>query len=256
MNPSRAGWMNSSRRVALSLIPSLIPALVVLLSSIFALAAAGPVHAAAECQLGDEDPDGELASIATRVSAFGGFYHDGSSLYVWLTDHGESLDAAVQEILSLPVHGLADLTPVALPAKYSFTQLFCWHWYQMSAVAWPDGIIFTDIDDAKNRLTVGVEDLSAQGPAVRAMLVEAGISLEAVDIIEEEPIMLLPGPVESEPKTSPTRWPVDGTRSPVSILAGIGIVILAGLSAAFVVRRRKGRSATDKALVPPAPPGY
>jgi hypothetical protein len=249
MNPDRSMGMSWSRTL-----PALAGATFLLLTCI-ASAVANAGHG--RCQVSDEPGDDQYASIAKRVPAFGGFYVDGSSLNVWLTDDGESLDAAVQEILSLPEHhGLADLTPEALPARYSFLQLFCWHWYQMSAVPEPDGIILTDIDDAKNRLTVGVEDLAAQGPAVRAWLVEAGIPLEAVDIIEEEPFMLLPGPGESVPETGsrvPARIEVHETRSSAPTLAGIatGLVLAVGVSAAIFVRRRKRRA--DQGLDSEAP---
>jgi len=229
------------RSVAFWLISALF-----LVSSASALAASGPVHAAAECRVDENEPgDDQLASIAKRVPAFGGFYVDGSALNVWLTDDGESLDAAVQEILSLPDHhGLADLTPTALPAQYSYTQLFCWQYGEMLEVESTLEYIYTGIDDARNRLTVAVEDLAKQGPAWRARLVEVGIPLEAVDIIEEEPIMLLPGPAESSmPRSEPFK-PVPASQSSGGKLTGIAIVLVVavGVFAAFFARRRMRRA--------------
>lgn len=214
-----------------AVVSTLISALLLVMSSASALPR--PVHAASECDSNYDDPDGELAAIAKRVPAFGGFYVDGSSLNVWLTDDGESLEEAVQEILSIyGYHDLADLTPTALPAKYSFMQLFCWHNGPMLEV-WTDGVIFTDIDDMRNRLTVAVEDLATQGPAVRARLVEAGIPLEAVDVIEEEPIMLLPAPVDPNP---PLPSPPNS-----SSVVGIGLVFVGIASVAFEAWRERRR---------------
>jgi hypothetical protein len=141
------------------------------------------------------------------------------------------------EILSLPGHDdLADLTPAALPAQYSYTQLFCWHYEQMLSVWSAGGVIFTDIDDAKNRLTVAVEDLATQGPAVRTRLIEIGIPLEAVDIIEEEPIMLLPGPVDPA--------------GPLPVLGiAVGLVFTGLASVVVLHRRRKKRALQDGEIV-------
>jgi len=108
------------------------------------------------------------------------------SLYVWLTDDGRSLAPAVQRILSTPGYSdLAELTPVALPAQYSFTQLYAWH-EQMADVLSTEGVVFTAIDDQYNRLAVAVQDPSFHGPAVRAQLSKLGIPLEAVAIVQKD----------------------------------------------------------------------
>lgn len=210
--------------------------------------------------MSDGPGDDQYASIAKRVPAFGGFYVDGSALNVWLTDDGRSLDAAVQEILSLPDHhGLADLTPAALPAKYSYMQLFCWQYGPMLEAESTREYIYIGIDDAKNRITVAVEDLAAQGLGWKARLAEVGIPLGAVDIIEEEPFELLPGPGVAVPETArrvPARIEVPETRSSAPTLAGIaiGLVIAVGVSTAIFARRKKRRAdqgLDSEALVPP-----
>lgn len=237
--------MNPTRRVSFSLITTLV----VVLSSILALATAGPAHSAAECQVTDAPGDDQYASIAKRVQAFGGFYVDGSALNVWLTDGGESLDAAVQEILSLPGHSdLADLTPVALRGRYSFLQLFCWFYGPMLHLGPIPGIVFEDIDEARNRLTIAIEDLATQGPIVKARLADVGIPLEAVDIIEEEPIMFLPGPggstayLQSPPPEHPLHSPQRG-----SSIVGVGLVLLGIASVAVVSWRERKRSIEERA---------
>jgi len=230
----------------------LLAAILLLTSSISAVATSGPVHAAAECRVNEDEPieDDQLASIAKRVPAFGGFYVDGSSLNVWLTDDGESLDAAVQEILSLPGHDdLADLTPVALRARYSFTQLFCWHYREMLRV-WINGVIFTDIDDMKNRLTVAVEDLATQGPIVKARLAEVGIRLDAVDIIEEEPVMVYPGRPD---QVGPLPAPESNRFAFFGIATGIALAV--ALCGAYLARRKQRLSHLDEEAVPLAPRG-
>ncbi|MGH2554219.1 MAG: hypothetical protein ACRDHO_00685 [Actinomycetota bacterium] len=137
---------------------------------------------------------------------------------------------------------LADLTPTALPAKYGFMQLFCWYSGGMLEVEGKLDYIYTDIDEATNRLTVAVEDLAAEGAGWRAMLREAGIPLDAVEIIVEEPIMQAPLPGDTN---VPLLWPQRNAPLPSpqrsSTLVGIGLVFVGIASVAFVAWRERRR---------------
>lgn len=186
---------------------------------------ASPLVAAAEDPTGDE----ELVRIAQQVPTFGGFYvdEDNQKLYVWLTDQGQSLPAAVEAILSTRGYSdLAHLTPVALAAQYSFMQLHAWH-QQMLEVWTADGVVFTDIDDMYNRMTVGVEDPATHGPIVRAKLTELGIPIEAVEIVQQDPPSLYPGrssqPHPGKSSTLPA-WLAFGLISAVIVLAGLFVI--------------------------------
>jgi len=151
------------------------------------------------------DEEWPLSSIAREVPTFGGMYVDRPTLYVWLTDGGQSLDAAVEAIRrNWPTDKFENFTPVALRAKYSFLQLDAWH-EQMDGVLSIDGAIYTDRDERNNRLTAEVEDLAAQGPAVEAELKRVGVPLAAVDIIQEEPILQAPAlPTSPSPAPRPS----------------------------------------------------
>jgi hypothetical protein len=103
--------------------------ILLLVSLVVGTFGAFPAIAAAESQEQQEELTGdeqELVAIGRQVPAYGGMYVDEETqrLYVWLTDDGPSLESAVQRILSTPGYSdLAELTPVALPAQHSFTQL-------------------------------------------------------------------------------------------------------------------------------------
>jgi len=214
-----------------------------LVGLVTAALSASPLVAAAEEPAGDE----ELVRIAQQVPTFGGFYvdEDTQKLYVWLTDQGQSLPAAVQAILNTRGYSdLAHLTPVALAAQYSFTQLHAWH-QQMGEVWTADGVVFTDIDDIYNRMTVGVEDPATHGPIVKAKLTELGIPVEAVEIVQQDPpsdsIGRISQPHPGESSTLPA-WLTFGLISAVIVLAGL-----------FVIRRtRPGQRNESAPSVSPA----
>jgi hypothetical protein len=138
--------------------------------------------------IGNQTIDDLLASVAASVPAFGGMYVDEGTgtLHIWLTDQGQSLaaaDQAIQSVLGDPT--LAAFTPVAESARYSFTQLKAWS-DQMMPVLSISNVVSTDIDDRTNRLTVGVENLATDGPAVGDELSQLGIPAEAVDIVQTD----------------------------------------------------------------------
>jgi hypothetical protein len=168
----------------------------------------------------DQTSDDLLASVAGQVPAFGGMYVDESAgkLYIWLTDQGQSLtaaDQALQSVLGDPT--LASLTPVALAATYSFTQLKAWS-DRMSPVLSIQGVVSTDIDDRSNRLSVGVENVATQGPAVQAQLTQLGIPVEAVNIVQTEPVTFVP-----VNRNLGVRLTVIAAASLLAVVAGLGL---------------------------------
>ncbi len=138
--------------------------------------------------------DDLLASVGEQVPAFGGMYVDEGSgnLYIWLTDQGQSLSSAARALQGvLGDRSLAGLTPVALPAKYTFIQLKAWSDAMAPVLSIP-GVVSTDIDDRNNRLSVGVEDPDQQGPLVQTQLRALGIPVEVVEIVKTEPVTFTP----------------------------------------------------------------
>ena len=51
--------------------------------------------------------------------------------------------------------------PAVLQARWDFAQLYDWRTYIFVAVGWPDGLVSVDIDEFRNRLSYGVEDVEA-----------------------------------------------------------------------------------------------
>ena len=223
----------------------LLSATILFVSSFVASARAAPTPTPSPCQLrGDETTEGAdlWAEVAAQVPTFAGMYvdEDTRTLYVLVTDQGQSLTAAVhalQIIVRSPE--LCEFTPVALPAKYSYSQLKAWD-DRMGAALSVRGIVSSGIDEAHNRLEVGVEDLATQGHLVQAQLIDLDIPLEAVKVVQEEPIEYL----------------LPETRGTGPLLVGIAIVVVVGLVvlAKSLAIRRKGRSHKDGKEIPVAPP--
>jgi hypothetical protein len=131
--------------------------------------------------------DDLFAEVGNRFPEFGGLYTDPDkdTLYVWVLPGGEArldqLDQAITQVF-------ADERPVQshvqpLVATYSFRQLKEWYDRMSPQVLTIPGTVFTDIDDAHNRLTVGIEaaELTSQ---VEAQLAATSVPREAVDIVQ------------------------------------------------------------------------
>jgi hypothetical protein len=208
-------------------------------------ASAAPTPAPSPCQLrGDETTEGAdlWAEVAAQVPTFAGMYvdEDTRTLYVLLTDQGQSLKSAVhalQVIVRSP--DLCEFTPVPVHARYSYEQLKAWD-DRMGPAPLPPGFVFSGIDEVYNRLVVGVEDLATQGPLVKAQLVDLGIPLEAVRIVQQEPVVL----------------DIERGWLPVALVEiAVGLVLAVGVFVAAFARARKARSQKDGKEVPVAPPG-
>jgi hypothetical protein len=221
----------------------LLAAMLLLMSSLAASASAAPTPAASPCQLrGDETTQGAdlWAEVAAQVPTFAGLYvdEDTRTLYVLLTDGGQSLKRAVhalQTIVRSP--DLCEFTPVPVHALYSYEQLKAWN-DRMDPAPLPPGFVFSGIDEVHNRLVVGLEDPATQSPFVKAQLADLGIPLEAVRIVQSGPVVL--GVAK---------------QSLLPILVGsaiVGVVAIGGL-AAFLARRKKRRFLHEGSTLPSSP---
>lgn len=112
-----------------------------------------------------------------------------SVLYVYLLDPTTEMATISKAAIAAVFEGEFVLQNKiqALPGQYSFLELKEWHEPVMADVLNIPGVVFTDIDDAKNRLAVGVEKLEIQ-PLVEEQLVKLGIPREAVNIEETKPV--------------------------------------------------------------------
>jgi hypothetical protein len=130
--------------------------------------------------------DDVFASVSRRLPEFGGMYLDAANntQYVYLTASGPAMAAAATADLqaALGRDFLAQgRTTIVLQAQYTFVQLKEWRDRMNADVLRTPGVVFTDIDDTKNRLAVGVATAEARS-TVEEHLARLGIPREAVNI--------------------------------------------------------------------------
>lgn len=119
------------------------------------------------------------------------FYDEMDNLKMYLLDPSKRI-AAEEAIVAflgserIPAGGIQ-----ALQGQYSFLQLKDWHDRMTDLLGIP-GVTLTDIDEAQNRLKVGLEKLEKQG-LVEQELARLGIPREAVSFEETGPIKPLGG---------------------------------------------------------------
>jgi hypothetical protein len=130
----------------------------------------------------------EFASLAAEKipGGFGGwFFDDEGVLHVYLKDtrvRGAAI-AALQSHLagrtfSLRGRGLDIANMRVLEGQYDFVELNGW-FDRLDSLFQVEGVVFTDIDEMKNRLVVGVLDDSVRR-AAQATLADTGVPPEAV----------------------------------------------------------------------------
>lgn len=149
-----------------------------------------PALAQAQGQTQDETLDDLLAKVATQVPAFGGmFVGEDGTLQVYLLDPGQAV-AAVDAITA--VFGPNEYHPHKLvhilEGQFSFLQLRDWYDKAQSLVMAVPEVSMLDIDEARNRLVIGVEKKEAAS-VVEKVLFKMAIPLEAVIIEDIGPIL-------------------------------------------------------------------
>jgi hypothetical protein len=121
-----------------------------------------------------QDQAPSLEALAARIPGFGGFYLDGGRPTVWLTDIA-GRGAAVQALTPF-MRGLGR-DPAELQVRrgdYDYRQLTLWFNAASPLALDLDGTVMVDLDEARNRVLVGVENAASIG-VVRAALARAGL---------------------------------------------------------------------------------
>lgn len=137
--------------------------------------------------------DDRLAAIAQQVPGFGGLFLDeAGNVNVYLKGVAneaaiEATEAAIEEVLGADLASKGNTK--TLVAQYDFLELRGWHDRAMPEVLSLPEVVLTDIDESKNRVTVGVENQKA-GAEVKKQLAKLGIPLAAVNIEITEPVKL------------------------------------------------------------------
>lgn len=135
--------------------------------------------------------DDLLVRVEERVPGFGGMFVDSEGgLVVYLRDPGQ-LPAARSAIEAVFGSGRVPSTGLrAARGRYSVSQLKAWTERAGPILTLP-GVTMLDLDEAKNRVGIGVADTS-RIRAVQQELSSLGIPREAVVIQVTESIRALP----------------------------------------------------------------
>ena len=141
--------------------------------------------------LAEPTGDDRLMAMAEKFPGFAGMFVDASTdtLYLYMTDaaHEAVTEDAIAEALGEDAPRTSNIR--LFQATYSFAELNEAHKTMMPSVLGTSGVVLTDIDEATNRLTVGVLDQRA-GAEVEKQLAALGIPPEMVNIETTDPVTL------------------------------------------------------------------
>ena len=135
-------------------------------------------------------PDDPVA-LARSVPGFGGFFVDEQGTpTIYLKDAGQrgAAERALTPWFSSRGRGLATMR--VLKADFDWADLDRWFTRASADALGVPGVVFTDADEARNRVHIGVEHTAAAGE-VRSMLARLGIPAAAVIIELTQPIKQL-----------------------------------------------------------------
>ncbi len=127
----------------------------------------------------------DAAVLARTVPGFGGFFYDNGVPTVYLTDVGPGQRAAAAAALGRAVSEIH-----VRQGRFTYQQLD--HWFNatsLEALA-QSGVVFVDLDEAANRVTVGVEH-GAAAARVRGLAARLRVPSEALFVTAAEPIQAL-----------------------------------------------------------------
>jgi len=137
--------------------------------------------------------DAEFVRIAHDLAGFGGlFYDEAGTLNVVMTGAAPMrTPAQVASVLqarlaALPIDAAALQNVRIVEGQYDFIQLDAMH-RSITPVLGLTGVVFTDADEAANRVRIGVENDAARAAVERA-LTQAGVAREAVIISDAAPV--------------------------------------------------------------------
>lgn len=137
-------------------------------------------------------PDDPVA-LARWVRGFGGFFLDRDGVpTVYLTDPAEHAAAAAALAPYLAAQGLDRSRLRTLRADFDYARLERWFEEGSSEALSVPGAVFVDLDEASNRLRVGVAHGASEGE-VRRALAALRVPAEAVVVEQTAPIRQLVG---------------------------------------------------------------
>jgi len=139
--------------------------------------------------------DDQLLEVDTLVPGFGGLYLDESEAILYVYVVGQ-VDPAVMERAIAQVFGPERIPQKGikvLSGKYTIRQLMQWYILINRDILGMEGVAATDLDEARNRLWIGIKDESARSQ-VEVKLGQLNIPREAVAVEVWGPVSPLKEP--------------------------------------------------------------
>ena len=140
--------------------------------------------------------EARFAEIERQVPGFGGYFYDeNGNLTAYVVDMGRAAQARTVLAQVLPARAAQARGPRGTSevqvrqGRFAFSQLSRWH-EQLTGVLGTPGVVFTDLDESRNVLRVGVENAGLER-AVRAQAARSGVPVEAVEVTVTEPMRQL-----------------------------------------------------------------
>lgn len=189
-----------------------------------------PSDAAPDLRTTVQQPVGDPNAIGrASVAGFGGFYLDASGVpTVRLTDPGQRAAAARALGPWLAAEGLDAAGLKVVAAQFTYAQLDAWFASASTAAMALPGAVFADLDEAGNRLRIGVENAAAAA-GVRAALTARGVPSSAV-VVEQTPSIRYMATLQS--KIRPVQGGLQINFS--QFLCSVGFNALKGTTRSFV----------------------
>ena len=134
---------------------------------------------------GVQTPD--PATLARTIPGFGGFFLDQGVPTVYLTDLGQR--PAAERALGgfAAANGFAAAQIRTLQGRYAYPDLDRWSQQVSDEAFMIAGVVYTDLDEAANHVTVGVEHAAA-ADSIRGLAARLGIPAQALLVRLSEPI--------------------------------------------------------------------
>lgn len=131
----------------------------------------------------------DLAEVARLVPSFGGLYLDNGVPTVFLGNPAEQ-PAAIRALGPWAAREGVDLGSVRVrQADYSYRQLDGWTSAVTRDVFMAPNVVFVDLNEATNRVTVGIETGTSERD-VKRIAASLGVPAGAVQVVETEPVQL------------------------------------------------------------------
>lgn len=130
----------------------------------------------------------DMGTLARTIPGFGGLFLDHGVPTVYLTDVGkrDGVERALGAFARARGFSAAQIR--VIPGQYTYQNLDRWFGtISADAFAATPGVVYVDLDEASNRVTVGVER-GIGGAGIRGLAARLGVPVGAVQVKETDPI--------------------------------------------------------------------